>query len=609
MTAFVLRRTDLSNYVKDDVSDYDVPLENLDGSSGTVSLSTRHDDTDMLGEWLYMDNTLLLISRSSPNGYQTTLTVKDPAEAFDREQLPPQIIPTTYGGYIATLLADGYRNVADAAQAMPYLNIVNTDTTAYTPPQSDKEGPVLIKASDLIKEARGAGVQVRFELSGQFGRALTATISPPDNTAKTIFDSDGHFLIDQETYSRTITEKVTVITGSVKNDFYLKPDGSVSSTPPAARVRGSWKTVIRDEADELTPAEEAAKIFAENVNTRNITFYDDRRYHLGQKLNLRLKGTVYQTEITYVGKSAKNDLYFYKCGNLSVTLVDYVRTALQKIEKLEEKPVEIPSNTNLLLNAWFTVNQKKATSASGGAFGVDAWYTTSTSNYTVHDGYLSCTCTAANNLIYQKIENGEKLAGKTVTLSAIINGQLRTHTVTLPDTFTEGWYSSGTVVGNVYLRIYYGTKLQASVSANAAVSNVQIKAGIKLEQGSVSTLLNDEAPDDTLELIKCKRFFQRIGGVNTSVHGYGGIASTPNRRVFVSLPIVGMRTTPAVTYSGTVRCFSDISTSMEIESIAVWSSDQSSVTLNVTMAAALDGGKVYLLRTDSTAYIDLSAEL
>lgn len=70
------------------------------------------------------------------------------------------------------------------------------------------------------------------------------------------------------------------------------------------------------------------------------------------------------------------------------------------------------TNPNLFLNPWFTVNQKKADSASGGAFGVDGWYTSSTSSYTVHDGYLICSCTTANNLIYQKIENGEKLAGK-----------------------------------------------------------------------------------------------------------------------------------------------------------------------------------------------------
>lgn len=263
---------------------------------------------------------------------------------------------------------------------------------------------------------------------------------------------------------------------------------------------------------------------------------------------------------------------------------------------------------NLLDNPFFTINQRGATSVGASSYGVDRWKTSSSSSYTVHSGYINCACSTSNSIIAQTLENWAYLQGKTVTLSAIINGAIRSFTVSFPSTFTSGWSANSAAIDNVYLRFYWNSNLQVQIVSNNAVSNVKI-AAVKLEIGSISTIANDTVLDYNIELLKCQKYFQRIGGGATSYHGFGGVSSTANKQLFISVPCVNMRTTPTVSYNGTVRCFSDASTAYEIESITVASKSSAEVTLLVTMATALDGGKVYLLRTDGTAYIDFIADL
>ena len=269
------------------------------------------------------------------------------------------------------------------------------------------------------------------------------------------------------------------------------------------------------------------------------------------------------------------------------------------------------SNDNLLMNPWFTVNQRGKTSYNSNGYTVDRWITIS---------YTQTVSVTANGITIigspwfeQYFEKSVPLVGKTVTASILLadgtiysgSGVVQNNAITSFVTFTVSGISVGLEVNttgssfNVFRIVNYEGNTSVTLNIRAC----------KLEYGSTSTLAYDVMPDYATELTKCKRFFQRIGGVGTSWQGYGGVNSTPNKRLFMTIPCAKMRTTPVVSTSGTIRCFSDIGTAYETESIAMSFADDNSVTLLVTMAAALDGGKMYLLRTDSTAYIDLSAEL
>lgn len=164
------------------------------------------------------------------------------------------------------------------------------------------------------------------------------------------------------------------------------------------------------------------------------------------------------------------------------------------------------SHRNLLDNPWFTVNQRGQTSYSGG-FGmcVNRWIrsynSTSVGNVVeVSENGLSGTKGSGNDYISieQKLEPNvfDTLVGKTCTVSILLNGEIYSQTFT---------FTTETVDKN----LRNNPRIQL-VTTNAK-KDIRIRfysdftnfRAAKLELGSISTLVNDIAPDYAEELIRC----------------------------------------------------------------------------------------------------------
>lgn len=154
------------------------------------------------------------------------------------------------------------------------------------------------------------------------------------------------------------------------------------------------------------------------------------------------------------------------------------------------------SNSNLLDNPWFTVNQRGVTSyTSNYSYGVDRWMSR-LSGASISNGEIKIGHT---NGIAQILEDVliDYIIGKECTISAIVNGVL---------------YSATRVLSGSY--IYFnlgdsGIRMDLNLTAtkmvmfyNSSGEDRTISA-VKLELGSASTLANDSPPDYTTELLKC----------------------------------------------------------------------------------------------------------
>lgn len=187
-------------------------------------------------------------------------------------------------------------------------------------------------------------------------------------------------------------------------------------------------------------------------------------------------------------------------------------------------------NRNLLDNAWFTINQRAATAASG-SYGVDRF----TGYYTVGSNGLSL---ANAEYFIQPIEGSLKteLSGKVLTFSVL---------------YSDGTIESGTADYNPMAWVTYAETEKSIIQntntgffAVTAKTNITVRA-VKVENGDKSTLAYDSIPDNATELLKCQRFFYKIpySVYATAIKRSGTLYSE-----WFRFP-VEMRTTPSITGS------------------------------------------------------------
>ena len=183
------------------------------------------------------------------------------------------------------------------------------------------------------------------------------------------------------------------------------------------------------------------------------------------------------------------------------------------------------SNENILLNPWFNVNTKGFTSGTALAYYskecIDSWfgeydYPADSSGTLTYNSNGSITVTPSYNEGYsgmvgitQLVKNKNELYGKTITLSVLINGS------TLLS--TSGVFTQGSGISNYHL--LFGNNMRASLTFSDSNGKFSIRVGredntqsgessvvinaVKLEVGSVSTLLLDIKPNQNLETVKC----------------------------------------------------------------------------------------------------------
>lgn len=298
-------------------------------------------------------------------------------------------------------------------------------------------------------------------------------------------------------------------------------------------------------------------------------------------------------------------------------MVDIEQTALAIPTKAPKTAI---SNPNILINPWFTVNQRGFTTAYSPSvtYVADRWKVLSASGITITNSDGGITIDNTNGADYVTMETilapniSKSLLGRKVTMSlAKVIGETDVwKTVTMPNSLPQ----SSTIIDTASTEEY---TLRIVITGNGNVKvDVQIKKGenvtiraIKLEIGDISTLARDPRPDMATELAKCQRYFQRISNTTSaSVNiAMGGVTASTATRVALSVPSQ-MRADPTISITGLAvqasggseltGTYTETKLLGNILSILI-STPNSSLTIGHSIKCVLKAG----------GYIDLSAEL
>ena len=180
-------------------------------------------------------------------------------------------------------------------------------------------------------------------------------------------------------------------------------------------------------------------------------------------------------------------------------------------------------------DGYFPINQRGLSSYNGG-YGIDRWRCWQVSTTTLTASGLTFATGTSGDGLFQYFPRAfwESLYGKTVTVSAIINGQLYSATgVASADCWIAVNFDGDNYVGY----ICNGNDANFRVVLEGAGRSATIQA-VKLELGTVSTLANDAPPNFGEELAKCQRYlFIRDYGANEV------IANGVSNNVTMFLPV------------------------------------------------------------------------
>ena len=301
--------------------------------------------------------------------------------------------------------------------------------------------------------------------------------------------------------------------------------------------------------------------------------------------------------------------------------IPYTDAALTDTQKAQaRKNIEAGgTNPNLLDNPFFTVNQRSLTTyaLTGNAYFVDRWKSSGGNTITVStDGISMVPGTGTHQNLIQANPIIGNLLGRTLTASVMSQtGEISSVTFTLPSSISSGTlYDGGSVtVDNVGLKVYIANTYSGLPSgyafwlySSSTAQTVNYRA-VKLELGTVSTLLNDTPPNYAEELAKCQHYFVRLNMNANRCYGVGFAESTTSVRVNVPIPTT-MRTDPSITTSGTIRLKGNggvfAPTAYSVQSDA----HTGAVSLSITVSGATQYA-IYALSANDAAYIDLSADL
>jgi len=198
------------------------------------------------------------------------------------------------------------------------------------------------------------------------------------------------------------------------------------------------------------------------------------------------------------------------------------------------------------------VNQRGLLTYTANGYGIDRWVGMWV-DVTIQSESIRITRRTTNNgaAFFQRLEHSGIYYGLPFTLSAILgDGRLVSVSSSIP---TANHTSSGaTWFGDYALRVWRsidGT-LEVQIWADSAPPNSSIDVvAIKLEFGPTSTLANYTPMDHGKELATCRRYFERISGVDSLAHlGVGTLLSPSPDVIQFLVPFqCGKRIRPVVT--------------------------------------------------------------
>lgn len=274
------------------------------------------------------------------------------------------------------------------------------------------------------------------------------------------------------------------------------------------------------------------------------------------------------------------------------------------------------SQPNLLINPWFTINQRGFTSATApmGVYTCDRWYAMKTEGSTATVTVNSSGVTlSGQSIVLRQFFEDIPAAGRTVTLSVLLqDGTIKSSTGTSPTSkpAANTDYIVVSLTNGTVSYAYNANKdaLMVQVFNNTSGSTA-VKA-VKLEIGSTSTLHLDTEPDYTTELLKCQRYFVRIQARGTAKSLYTGVGLDTSLVGTVVTLATPLRTQPTIAYANFELRDLTTATNISITNITVGGDTFLDRPTMICTGSGITAGRSYIIRSAaSTAYIDFNAEL
>ena len=314
-------------------------VDSLDAETSTATVVGTEIGQSHTGNWLIIDGSVFSISNVKPQNDRTLLTLVSPLDVFSRLlELDEQPDGQTNGGFIAGQLQRGWVEEADPVYAMPYLSIVNTDSTAFQPPELDGSG--CFKLPDYCRLMRKSyRTTVLFTDSGN---NLVCTISRPPAAARNVSFEDSRSKLQSVDFSSSGMAKLTVLrdvdTGEKDANgeaimareryvWYLAEDGSVSQNIPARRASGTWGTISIKGKDDMQA--KVVEAFAKNKANHKLEFWSSRDLSVQDDCTFQVYGDTLKSYISYKRKTSEDSRWYYKSGELATTASEKLRGAIK----------------------------------------------------------------------------------------------------------------------------------------------------------------------------------------------------------------------------------------------------------------------------------------
>lgn len=314
-------------------------LDALEHEASTVTVAGTEITRNDAGSWLICEGHLFRISNVKPQTNRTVLTLESPLDAFQRPlELEAQPADQTVGGFIAAQLQAHWAACDDPAYATPYLEVSNSDTTPFVPPELDGSGSFLLPDyARLMRKTYRTTV-----LFTDGGNRLLCTIHTAPAVSRQISFEDGRSQLQSVAYSSSGLAKITalhdidtgekdaadnVIYTRERTNWYLSEDGEISQLIPARRASGEWGHVHITGSGDVRA--KVAETFAKNKKSHKLEFWSTMDLPVQTNCTFLVYGQLLHSHISYKRKSNTDNRYYYKSGELATTATEKLKGALK----------------------------------------------------------------------------------------------------------------------------------------------------------------------------------------------------------------------------------------------------------------------------------------
>lgn len=268
----------------------------------------------------------------------------------------------------------------------------------------------------------------------------------------------------------------------------------------------------------------------------------------------------------------------------------------------------------------FPINQRGQTSYSGNGYGIDRWRSSKDGNVTINSDGISLSLSedpAYFSNTYD-VNFANRLVGKTITVSALVNGNkllCASGVVPTHNPNAEQQVCSSYLSGNTGVRVYFRQKdfiVQFRIDAG---DTLDIQA-VKLEIGYLSTLarkdesgswvLNDPPPNFQQELAKCQRYYIALNGfgwIGSGQTDVGGVSG----QFFIPLPVTMRKVVPTI--AGNFRVYNS-SNNIQVTNVVATGSPSNGISGSFNISGWNDssGGSLSVW-LNANEILGISAEL